>query len=574
MKQKDIHPSLDALDASIELRNMGQLERLSAEIDWTQVRDHSLIKQFMLPKQRNGETARSFRKFAAQALDILVGNGYRIMEDENLSEILTEDPRLVKTIAQTLKDHPSTQDSGYTLIHFAVSAGIPFVDALRYAAIPGADINAQDEQGNTAFHYLWTNDLGAETDKDRGHQWLKSMVLLIEQGADPTLINHEGRSGLDEMEAAINGEDGVALIRTEIRQAYKQAQRARAIKTGAAGAVTQGRCESTDMSTDMVNIPLDLAGIDNAGIEMLSNRLHWLECQDLALAIRQWFLENPDWQGDFTIDFTEIDLNACGAIDHGMGLDEEQQEMLTEFAQSLSDNHFSFRNIAFAQEIARRLNDFNWQRDQVDQALCEAMETEFGADGRAWLANANASYEELGQGSQERRYRDHQLPLYIGHTQQINGSLARARDHIEELMAKNMSLQILKWFDDRPGWDLPLNICYTDIEHDIEPKIQDWPGRQPTNDEHQQVLELVGMLNGHDRRANRIFCAFGDNLMNELQQTQWGPESIRHRINATMKMIGVGADWVDRIEAGALQARLDTDTPSMSTPQERKGLRL
>lgn len=85
-------------------------------------------------------------------------------------------------------------ENGYTLLHAAASYNQ--LEILRFLLNSGVNINATDNDGDTALHYA-----GA----------LPSLRLLLEHHADPTIVNSQGKTALqakqEELEEMMEDED-------------------------------------------------------------------------------------------------------------------------------------------------------------------------------------------------------------------------------------------------------------------------------------------------------------------------------------------------------------------------------
>ncbi len=80
-------------------------------------------------------------------------------------------------------------DDGWSLVHFAV-------EAENYAAVNwlysrGADLNAQDESGNTALHYAVQADVEMSLQIDSTVDF-RGTGFLLSLGADPRIKNSTG----------------------------------------------------------------------------------------------------------------------------------------------------------------------------------------------------------------------------------------------------------------------------------------------------------------------------------------------------------------------------------------------
>ena len=88
-------------------------------------------------------------------------------------------------------------NDGWSLVHFAI-------DAENYAAVEwlcsrGADINAQDDSGNTALHLAIPNDIELYRDLELPIEF-RGCEILLKLGADPGIRNRAGLTPLDIVE--------------------------------------------------------------------------------------------------------------------------------------------------------------------------------------------------------------------------------------------------------------------------------------------------------------------------------------------------------------------------------------
>lgn len=104
--------------------------------------------------------------------------------------------------------------SGWTLLHYAVENGN--LEAINCLVNNGADLDIQDHNGWTPLHLAVDADIDCLIQNNEKALALPTVNLLLELGADPTIINMDGETPRDI--AAQYGEKALTLYSSLIKK--------------------------------------------------------------------------------------------------------------------------------------------------------------------------------------------------------------------------------------------------------------------------------------------------------------------------------------------------------------------
>ena len=179
------------------------------------------------------------RAFVAQTLDIMIGAGFRALDDPFLPMMARTQAWMIAPLAEMSTKHNLTSIDGHTVPHAFVYSGMPslsaLLPALEAALCHGVDPNIRDNNGNTVFHALCAMSPQGEYEDEAAVMWETCMNTLLAHGYDPTIINGKGQTGTDCMEEAF------AL---NIGFAYENTARIRATMYAAKAAVLSAKTAS------------------------------------------------------------------------------------------------------------------------------------------------------------------------------------------------------------------------------------------------------------------------------------------------------------------------------------------
>ena len=165
--------------------------------------EHSLLALFFRLCYRFGGSKLT-EIFIQDALSVMVRSGYRALNDEViLYEPIRQDAikkALVKSCHKDQLRHSNGGHVGHVLTeHYLVDR-----DFIGMMMVEGLDLNVQDDNGNTVFHFIWQ---GRELRGDCDF-WKDLVGAFLKNGADPKLVNANGESGQDVMIKALKDQQG------------------------------------------------------------------------------------------------------------------------------------------------------------------------------------------------------------------------------------------------------------------------------------------------------------------------------------------------------------------------------
>lgn len=178
-------------------------DALATENDAVNYQEKSLLSSFWVKPEEATQDGkrlgnREWRNFCEQAIDCMVENGYRLLDDTSYVDTLTEQPDLIPVLARICQDRKITGDRNETAMHMAM-IGIPYLEQVEKSFAKGADINAFDDDGQTPLHWLWS-----QIDTEHVQHWIASSKWMISQGANPHQLNSAGASALDKLVKSIS----------------------------------------------------------------------------------------------------------------------------------------------------------------------------------------------------------------------------------------------------------------------------------------------------------------------------------------------------------------------------------
>ncbi|MES2777296.1 MAG: hypothetical protein V4722_24170 [Bacteroidota bacterium] len=103
---------------------------------------------------------------------------------------------------------------------FPIMSAMDDLDLLRHVIASGANVNIDIGQGWTPLHCAFDDAIDGMVQSDSGEpdgRVMKEMKILLENGADPTIKNAEGKTALDALNTYTNSITGFNVLKDMFR---------------------------------------------------------------------------------------------------------------------------------------------------------------------------------------------------------------------------------------------------------------------------------------------------------------------------------------------------------------------